>query len=176
MNHNFLSASPVRFVKTFFFLTLFILLSSASFHAQNFERGKSSELKGLKKLYVNVGTDTERRNLIVNEIKSARIPGLTIVDSREEAEIVLRFGGGETEVLQDITTNPILGTDWTMTTVDRRMVRSGRGLIFIAGKDKTRPRIVMRFKSVQDVAFENRPAIKFAKEFVEAYKKANGLN
>lgn len=45
----------------------------------------------------------------------------------------MRFGGRETEVLQDITTNEIIGTDWTMTTVDRRTVRSGQDLVIYCG-------------------------------------------
>ena len=171
----FLSAIPMRFAKLSILLTLFILLPAVVFHAQNFERGKSAELKGLTKLYINVGKDIERRNLIVNEIEKAKIPNLVIVDSREKAEMVMRFGGRETEVLQDITTNEIIGTDWTMTTVDRRMIRSGQGLVFIAGKDRKSPRIIMTFRSVQDGAFEDRPAIMFGKTFVQAYKKANGL-
>lgn len=171
----FLSAISMRLAKLSILLTLFILLPAAVFHAQNFERGKSSELKGLTKLYINAGADIERRNTIVNEIEKAKIPGLIIVDSREKAEIVMRYGGRETEVLQDITTNEVIGTDWTMTTVDRRTVRSGQGLVFIAGKDRKNPRIIMTFRSVQDSAFEKRPSIQFAKTFVKAYKEANGL-
>ena len=169
------SANSVRLARLSSLVALFTLLSAAALHAQNFERGKSAELKGLTRLYVNVGADIERRDLIVNEIEEAKIPGLVIVDSREKAEIVMRFGGRETLALQDITTNEIIGTDWTITTVERRTVRSGQGLIFIAGKDAKRPRIVLTFRDVQDSAFEKRPAIMFAKKFVKAYKEANGL-
>lgn len=169
-----LSVNWVRLARLSILLTSFILLSAA-LHAQNFERGKSGELKGLTKLYINVGADVERRDLIVNEIEKAKIPGLTIVNARENAEIVMRFGGRETVALQDITTNEVAGTDWTITTVERRTVRSGQGLVFIAGRESKRPRIVMTFQSVQDSAFEKRPAIMFARKFVKAYKEANGL-
>lgn len=172
----FSSPSRMRLLSVSVLPALLIILSAAVFHAQNFERGKASELKGLTKLYINVGSDVERKNLIIDEIEKAKIPGLIIVDAREEAEIVIRFGGNERQVLQDITTNEIIGTEWTMTTVDRRMVRSGRGLVFIAGKDKKLPRIIMTFGGVQDSAFEKRPVIRFAKKFVKAYKEANGLN
>ena len=172
---SILSANSVRLARLSILLTLFTLLSAVALPAQNFERGKTSELKGLTKLYINVGADIERRDLIADEIEKAEIPGLVIVDSREKAEIVMRFGGRETQALQDITTNEIIGTDWTMTTVERRTVRSGQGLVFIAGKDAKRPRIVMTFREVQDSAFEKRPAIMFARKFVKAYKEANGL-
>ena len=175
LNFFVLSAKTIRLAKLSILLMSLILLSAAFLQAQNFERGKSDELKGLTKLYINVGADIERRNLIVNEIEKAKIPGLTIVDSREKAEIVMRFGGKETEALQDITTNEITGTDWTITTVEWRTVRSGQGLVFIASEDKKRPRIVMTFREVQDGAFEKRPAIMFARKFVKAYKEANGL-
>ena len=174
-NFLFLFSNSIKFAKSFVLPALLILLSAASFQAQNFERGKSAELKGLTKLYINVGTDIERRDLIANEIEEAKIPGLVLVNSRKEAEIIIRFGGMETEVLQDITTNPVLGTDWTLTTIDRRVVRSGQGLVFIAGKEGKSPRIVMIFESVQDNAFEKRPAIKFAKKFISAYKEANSF-
>jgi hypothetical protein len=171
----FLSVSSERTGKLFILPALFILLSAVAFQAQNFEKGDFSELKGLTKLYINVGDDAERRKLIVDEIRKAGIPGLIIVDSRQEAEIVMRYGGRERQVLQDITTNEIIGTEWTMTTVDRRTVRAGQGLVFIAGEEKKRPRIIMTFGNVQDSAFEKRPAIQFAQKFVKAYKKANKL-
>jgi hypothetical protein len=159
-----------------------ILLSAVSLRAQNnafpaldFETGKAAELKGLNKLFVNAGTDADSREQIIKEIEKAKISGLVFVNSREEAEIVLRFGGSETEVMDGMTTTPVVGTDWTMTTLDRRTVQTGQGLVFIAGKNRKRARIVINFGSVQDGAFEKRPPIKFARAFVKAYKEANGL-
>jgi hypothetical protein len=159
-----------------------MLLSAVSLRAQNttfpaldFETGKASELKGLHKLFVNAGTDADSRGQIVKEIEKAKISGLVFVNSREEADIVLRFGGSETEVMEGMTTTPVVGTDWTMTTIDRQTVQSGQGLVFVAGKDRKRARIVINFGSVQDGAFEKRPPIKFARAFVKAYKEANGL-
>lgn len=165
------------------FLIAFVLLcgtvslcaQNTAFRALKFERGKSSELKGLTKLYVNTGTDAVRRNQIVEEIEKAGIPRLTVVTNREDAEIVMRFGGDEEEVMEGLNTNPVLGTDWTMTTVDRRVVLYGRGMVFIAGKDRTLPRIVMTYKNTQDKAFGKRPATEFAERFIAAYKEANGL-
>lgn len=98
MKRNLLfSAFSMRLAKLFILLTLFILLSAVAFHAQNFERGKPSGLKGLTKLYINVGEDIERRSLIITEIEKAKIPGLVIVDSREKAEYhyeIRRQGNG----------------------------------------------------------------------------------
>lgn len=163
-------------------LLALMLLSAVSFHAQNtafpaldFETGKPTELKGLTKLFVNAGTDAESRNLIIKEIEKARLRELIFVNSREEADIVMRFGGSEKEILEGMTTTPVVGTDWTMTTIDRQTVQSGQGLVFIAGKDRKRARIVINFGSVQDAAFEKRPQIKFARAFVKAYKEANRL-
>lgn len=163
-------------------LAAVILLSAIAFRAQNttfpvleFETGKPSELKGLTKLFVNAGTDGESRSQIIKEIERARLPGLVFVNSREDAEIVIRFGGSEKEITEDMITTPVVGTDWTMTTIERSRVQSGQGLVFIAGKDRKRARIVINFGSVQDAAFEKRPQIKFARAFVRAYKEANGL-
>jgi hypothetical protein len=162
-------------------LVALILLSAVVFRAQNttfpvleFEKGKPAELKGLTKLFVNAGTDLESRDLIIKEIEKAGLPGLMFV-ARPEAEVVMRFGGSEREVIENMMTTPVVGTDWTMTTVDRQTIKSGQGLVFIAGKDRKRARIVINFGSVQDAAFEKRPPIKFARAFVKAYKEANGL-
>lgn len=165
------------------FLIVFVLLcGTISLYAQNskftalsFERGKSSELKGLTKLFVNTGADTTRRDLIVEEIQKAQIPGLVIMDAREEAEMIMRFAGDEQEVIEGLSANPVIGTDWTITTVDSRVMVYGRGMVFIAGKDRTKPRIVMTYKNTRDKAFGKRPLTEFAEKFVAAYKEANGL-
>jgi hypothetical protein len=164
------------------FLLALILFSAVAFRAQNttfaaleFENGKPSELKGLTRLFVNAGADADSREQIVKEIGKAGLPGLVFVDSREKAEIVMRFGSSEKKVVEDLTTAPVVGTDWTMTTIDRRIIHSGQGLVFIAGKDRKRARIVINFGSMQDAAFEKRPPIKFARAFVKAYKEANDL-
>lgn len=132
-------------------------------------------MKGLTKLYVNTGGNSATRERIVEEIRKTAVPGLIVVNSREEAEMVMRFGDAEEEVLEGMTTNPVVGTDWTMTTVDRRTLLSGRGFVFIAGKEQKRPRIVMSFQSRNDKAFGERPTAKFAEKFLKAYKEANGL-
>lgn len=155
--------------------TVSLYAQNSNFRALNFERGKSSELKGLTKLFVNTGADTNRRDLIVEEIKKARIPGLAIVDAREEAEMIMRFAGDEQEVIEGLSANPVIGTDWTMTTVDSRVMVSGRGMVFIAGKDRTKPRIVMTYKNARNKAFGKHPLTEFAEKFIAAYKEANGL-
>lgn len=170
-------------MRKIFLLAAIILLSAAALRAQNntfsaldFENGKPAELKGLTKLFVNAGTDADSREQIIKEIEKAKLPGLVFVDSREKAEIVMRFGGGEKEVVENMTTTPVVGTDWTMTTIDRHTIQSGQGLVFIAGKDRKRARIVINFGSVQGGgAFEKRPPVKFARAFVKAYKEANDL-
>ena len=87
----------------------------------------------------------------------------------------MRFAGDEQEVLEGLSTNPVVGTDWTITTVDSRVVLYGRGMVFIAGKDRTRPRIVMTYRNTKDKAFGKRPLAEFAEKFIAAYKEANGL-
>jgi len=169
-------------MKKILLIAFVLLCSSVAFHAQdtafralNLERGNPSEMKGLTKLYVNTGGNSATRERIVEEIRKTAVPGLIVVNSREEAEMVMRFGDAEEEVLEGMTTNPVVGTDWTMTTVDRRTLLSGRGFVFIAGKEQKRPRIVMSFQSRNDKAFGERPTAKFAEKFLKAYKEANGL-
>jgi hypothetical protein len=158
-------------------ITLFAFLLAAfviSSYAQKFEYGKPEELKNLKKVYVDTQADLKNRERIVQEIEKANV-GLEIVESLDDAEIIIQFGGENVLITTGATTQPIYGTNSTSTTVNRRKVATGSGYVFIKGKTRDVPRVVMNFESTQDKVGEKKPATKLAKEFIKAYKKANGL-
>lgn len=73
-----------------------VVLLSLSIHAKSFdvEYGKLSDLKGLKKVFVDTGADMKSRERILKEIEKAKL-GLELLDSAEGAEIILNFGGGK---------------------------------------------------------------------------------
>lgn len=152
---------------------IFLFVFSFTAFAQEYEYGSLSELKNLKKVFIDTQTDLKNRERIVEEINKANI-GLEIVE-RDDAEIVISFGGGKAHIITGATTSPVYGTDSTETTLDGRKVSIGKGFVFIKGKSKDVPRIIMDFESAQDKLGEKKPATKFAKEFIKAYKKANGL-
>lgn len=151
-------------------VALFILAFVVAGFSQDYEYGNPSELKGLKKILIDTGPDIKNRNRIVEELEKANL-GFQFVDSADDAEIIMSFGGSRVEIVSGATTTPVYGTNNTTTTVNRRKVATGSGYVFIKGIKKLR--VVMSFESTQDKFFEKKPATKLAKEFIKAYEKAN---
>jgi hypothetical protein len=154
-------------------ITLLSLLFALVVGAQtsNFEYGKPQELKGLTKVFVDTGGDMKNYERITSEIEKAQLPGLMLLDSPNGAEIVLLFKQN-IETTISATSRPIYGTSVTRTDVDEQKMLAGEGLVFIPKED--RRRVLLSFSDVQR-AFEKKPAVNFAKTFLKAYRKANGL-
>lgn len=53
--------------------------------------GQPSDLQGLKKVYVDTGSDLESRERIIRELNKPEL-GLTLLDGPDGAEIILDFG------------------------------------------------------------------------------------
>ena len=133
----------------------FVLAFAFSAFAQEYEYGSPSELKGLKKVFIDTRADLKNRERIVRELAESKL-GFEIVAESKEAEILLVFE-----------------SDFAI--VDHKKRSAGKGFVFIQGKTSERLRVVMNFEAVKDLAVEKKPAAKFAARFVKAYKKANGL-
>ncbi|MGC2235510.1 MAG: hypothetical protein WA584_05090 [Pyrinomonadaceae bacterium] len=157
-------------------LFIFILLAvSLSASAQSSEEDTTSYLKGLKKVFINTGTDLNDRRRIVAEIEKAAV-GLEIVETPEDAEIILSFDGGNKEAIASITTETIDGTDIILKKENRQKVATGSGSVLITtGKKIDGVRVVMNFTATQDKFAEKKPATRFTKEFIRKYKEANEL-
>lgn len=137
--------------------------------AQDFEYGKPEELKGLIAVYVDTGGDLKDRNKIVEKINEANI-GLRVVDSREDAEIFIKF---ETETSKQAVSRTIKNTyddRFSVNVTSKETVKIGDGRVTIKGKTSDNPRVVMSF----DGGNKN-PAAAFVKDFIKTYKKANNL-
>ena len=162
-------------MKSKFFLTVaFIMLFSTLTYSQTpFEYGKPAELKGLSRIFVDTGADIKNYERIIQEIEKENF--FVVVEKLEDAEIFLVFQGGKEKVVTGATTRPIYGTNSTSTTVNEEKRSVGKGMVLIKGKDKDRQRIIMDFESTKDTMIEKKPATKFAKEFIKAYRKANDL-
>lgn len=139
--------------------------------AQSFEYGKPSELKGLKKVFVDTGGDMKNRDRILNEIQKANL-GVELLDSADSAEIILNFQGGKEKQMSGVnSTTDTLGN--TRSTPSYRKITVGAGQVFVVRGDKLR--VVLSFDDEEKTVFEKKPATNFGKTFVEAYKKANDL-
>ena len=135
-------------------LTLLFLVSFMS--AQDFEYGNPSELKGLKRAFIDVGPDVKNFNRIKDEIDGAKLPGFEIVSDVDVSDFVILFRGDK-------------GVEITGDNSYRR--DTGKGYVGIRSRDI----VLISFDEMQDKLFEKKPAIKFTREFIKAYKKANGL-
>ena len=144
----------IKFIIFTFFLFGFFQICAA----QDYEYGKPDELKGRSKVYIDAGADVESYDRIKKVLVKEAVAGLTIVDEMKDADIILSFRGGSENV-----------------TVGRATHKQKTGKGFVALPDEKRLRVVMNFESSEDKWGEAKPATKFAKKFIEEYKKANNI-
>jgi hypothetical protein len=126
------------------------------------EYGHPNELRGVKKVFVDTGTDIELRNRILEEIQK-RLSDLTIVSAPEDANIHLRFSLKEERNYGVVV--PVggrIGIPYSVGIGSVVKVLSGN-----------RVRVLWSFKDSRTRFGERRPSTNFAREFVEAYQKAN---
>lgn len=140
----------------------------------DFEYGKPSDLKGLTKVYVHTMGDLKENERIVSRLNKAKIPSLQIVDDMDDAEIVLMFGGDEFTSVSGANSSTVGGS--TNTVVTRVNLLTGEGRVYVASKDGSKPKLVMRVQNEQQTKLEKRPVTKFIEDFMKVYKKANGLS
>ena len=157
-----------------FAVVCFLTVSTASQTPYDeFELGKPIELKGLTKVYIETVGDLKEEERIRERIAKAKIPGLEVVDSVDDAEIVLFFAGGSFRATTGATSNPIGNS--VSTTVTTISLLAGEGRAFVFSKESGKPRLVLRVANQQDNKAEKRPVTKFVEEFARAYRLANGL-
>lgn len=139
--------------------------------AQSLEYGKPSELKGLKKVFVDTGGDMKNRERIQNEIQKANL-GVELLDSADGAEVIISFQGGKEKQMSGVnSTTDSYGN--TRSIPSYRKITVGAGQVFVVRGDKLR--VVLSFDDEEKTVFEKKPATNFGKTFVKAYKKANDL-
>lgn len=141
------------------FLTLFLITASRSV-AQDLEYGEPKELNGKAAVAINSGPDVEVYRLIRKTIEEAKLSGLKVVESNDDADIFISFVGDKESV--------------RIGNANRRL-EVGSGQVAIVGKAPGKMRLLISFNARKDTLGEKTPAVKFAREFVKEYKKANGL-
>lgn len=151
--------------------TILLLTFCFSAFSQDYEYGKSSELKGVKKIFVNTGMNLKDHQRIVEEIEKAKLD-IEIVDSIEKCDVVLLFNGATEEVTTSALTNQIGGV--AITNLNTERLATGRGIVMMPRGNKMR--LLLSVENSQQSKLEKKPVVKFAKEFVKQYKIANGLS
>jgi hypothetical protein len=123
------------------------------------EYGQSAELRGVTKIFVDTGIDTQQRELIVKAIQK-RLPNLNVVSRHEESDIHLRFSLIQTKDGKTKEVGTIV-----------KLVGNNRVRILSGSKDFLFPLI----EQDSTTNFEKQYAkpFLFAVEFVKIYKKAN---
>jgi hypothetical protein len=159
----------MRRLTIFPFLLLLVCASVA--RAQDFDYGTPDDLKGVTKVFVYTGTDLDARENIMKEI-TKKLPQITLTGNADEAEAVLQYGSVADKYFAGMhSTSDGYGTT---STSQYRKVQVGSGVVLKKGENN-RMRLVLNFNDEQKSRFERRPSTNFARKFIDAYQKANGL-
>jgi hypothetical protein len=179
-------------------LTAALLLAFAlPVAAQNqvVEYGTIDELREVKKVFVDTGTDAQQRERITKEI-GKRLPGLTIVARPEDSDIHLRFEIRDRQRVQVVgypSPYPYPYPPYPQPhpqTRGRAPVQVGVGIpvggtpryegigtvVKIVGENRVRVLFSFRDGKGSPNPFEREPGTNFGRAFVKAYEKANGAN
>lgn len=141
-------------------LSLLILTLALPVFAQTpvIEDGQPDELRGVTKVFV--GLDAQQREVVVREIKK-QLPDLEIVSRPDESDIHLLLS------LKETRDGRIEGVGSVVKLIDANHARALYNF-----KDYLPP--IYEQHSIKTYGIERVMPLRFAREFVKAYKKANG--
>ena len=122
------------------------------------EHGQPDELRGVTKVFV--GIDEQQREVVVREIKK-QLPDLEIVSRPNESDIHLSFS------LKETRDGRIEGVGTVVKLIDANRARA-----LYSFKMDMSP--IYEQHSIKKYGIERILPLTFAREFVRAYKKANG--
>lgn len=134
--------------------------STGSSTSEDYEYGSLSELRGIKKIYIDTGANTSYRDQIAKELQKLKL-GLQILGSDGEAECYVLFD------------SKVIYEPWfsgSSAIVDKE---SGAGMVFLVGRNGRRHKLLYTLKDKQDTWFERKPIAKFAKALAKAFQDAN---
>jgi hypothetical protein len=141
-------------------LSLLVLTLALPVFAQTpvIEYGQPDELRGVTKVFV--GLDAQQREVVVKEIKR-QLPGLEIVSRPGESDIHLLFS------LKETRDGRVEGLGTVVKLIDANHARA-----LYSFKDNLSP--IYEQHSIKSYGIDRLMPLRFAREFVKAYKKANG--
>jgi hypothetical protein len=147
-------------------MLLVFLLLLPPLHIQDFDYGRPTDLKGIKKVFIDTGSDLKNHERIVKSLEDAKL-NLEILDSPEGAEVFLVFNAGSEQRIVGIL-NSAGGV------LNQRKFRTGQGMVYLP-QSNGRPRVVLSFEDTQNSGWERKPVTNFSREFIKLYKKANSI-
>ena len=134
----------------------FLNVEACMVFRNNFEAcdyGQPSELKGLKKVFLDTSIPPARRKIILSEIETGDA-GLELMESPEGSEIILSYQGQQ-------SLDPNCPCE------------SGRGEVSVVRVD--RRRVVLVFTGTKRGVWGRNPTEQFGRAFLNAVRNANGL-
>jgi hypothetical protein len=144
-------------LKNYIFPVLAIFLFTLTITAQDFEVGQPSELKGLTRVFIGGVGDIENTKKIIEIIKKSKPENLQIVKKPEDADFIVMFYGNQRRYRTgNSKTSYFVGT----------------GTVFLPRTSDRRMRVLVQFYGKPGE--KNQPA-KFARTFLEEYRKANRI-
>jgi len=155
-------------------VTLILALSvSAMAQTPLYEYGSIDELRGVKVIYIDTGTDLEVRQNMIKEI-AKKLPELQIASRPQDATIALMLSADSSTFLSGVQAVPVANS--TLSTPQYRSVIYGSGILIMKGSGPDRIRILAEFKESRGTIFERRVSTNIARDFVKAYQKVNGTS
>ena len=142
--------------------------ASATTTAPVVQYGDSSELRGVKNIFI-YGVEPEVRNNMLKQF--SKHPEVRVVGEIEKADVVLVFGantfsrGTFTNVWTDSN-----GNGWSTTSPRYGITGQGSAVKLVPPNTL---RVVWQFSATRVSAFQRRPSTNFIRDFVVAWEKAN---
>jgi len=126
----------------------------------DYEYGSLSELRGIKKIYIQTGIETSYREQIIRALEKTGL-NLQILASEENAECVIIFR------------NELINEPWFSGSAAIVEKSLGQGMVILVGKGQQRHKLLYKFRETKDSWFEGKPIGKFAKIVAAGFKDAN---
>lgn len=152
-----------------------ILALASSADAQVKDYGSRIGLRGVKKIYVDTDMHSKDRERILEvlEKNAKEMPGVEVVDSVADAEVLLYFRAPEGGVAEPQTMHN-MDDNRTMKPLERNDRRIYVAVGLVVAKELGSTRRLLRYDSSRGRLVEP-PSVLFAKAFVKAWVKANKL-
>lgn len=148
-------------------LTIAFSFGQVSVAQESYAYGVPTDLKGLKRIYIDTGPDTKNRDHIIKDLRESKLD-FDVVDDEKDAEILLGYGAGE------VTRKVIASVSGPTVVAREKTQRTGTGVV-VAINARGKDRLVLSFKDVQNSKWERNPVTNFTREFIKAYKKGNNV-
>ncbi len=153
-------------------LVLPLLLAPAPY-AQNDRGAGAASLKGIKRIYLDTGSDLKNRERIIREIRKSGI-SIELLPSPDGAELVLFFAAEKLKTAAGVETRPpITGIMPDKPEVIYEDIEFGTGMAYVPAPSGG-GHVLFRWEGRRK--FMTVSATKFASAFVKEYKKANCLS